>query len=140
MSNHLVVVTGARDWPDGEGLVAMLREGLRQALEGDCENFFVLHGDCRTGADRWARDWADKSFAAQSFPMPAQWDKWGKVAGPMRNTAMAEVASNLDGCGWEVSCHAFGLKDSRGGTRDCVTKLEAHGFTVEKHEAEDARG
>jgi hypothetical protein len=49
---------------------------------------------CAKGADTHGRTWADKfKIPVKSFP--ANWDLYGKSAGPIRNTEMAENADAL---------------------------------------------
>lgn len=42
-----------------------------------------------SGADRWAEEWA-LSHSVYLKIFPAQWGKYGKAAGPIRNKIMAE--------------------------------------------------
>lgn len=53
----------------------------------------VIYGDCR-GVDRIGKDWAQHNFKSY-VPYPADWDKHGKPAGPIRNTEMAKNADAL---------------------------------------------
>jgi len=50
----------------------------------------VVSGKCG-GVDRAGEVWA-KSEKIPVKPFPANWDKYGKAAGPIRNQAMAEYA------------------------------------------------
>lgn len=46
------------------------------------------------GVDRFGERWADNNgIDVREFP--ADWDKWGKAAGPKRNRQMAEYADAL---------------------------------------------
>ena len=132
---YAVVVTGARDWADGDAVWGMLNLELAKATRvGGDANFVIIHGACKTGADAIASKWC-KQRREIELPMPAQWDEHGKAAGPIRNNQMALVARCLRDCGWTVTCHAFGLAQSKGGTKDCVKALEARDFNVTIHEA-----
>lgn len=42
-----------------------------------------------TGADQWAKEWADKE-KVKVFEHQADWNKFGRAAGPMRNREMLE--------------------------------------------------
>lgn len=50
----------------------------------------LLNGDCRTGVDRAAREWAEEAGMPISL-FPADWETMGKSAGPIRNRRMAEL-------------------------------------------------
>lgn len=79
-----VLVCGDRNWTD-EG-------AIRQELAKLPEDAVVIHGACR-GADRLAGQIAqelDLSFEEY----PANWEKFGKAAGPIRNEQM--LLSGLD--------------------------------------------
>jgi hypothetical protein len=76
-----VIVCGGRDFHDYYR-VAMVLDRLR-----DIRPFaMVFHGNARGAdacADRWCRE-----RGVGVFPVPAQWAKHGKAAGPKRNQAM----------------------------------------------------
>jgi len=136
---YAVVVTGSRDWADKLAVEKVLVECLRESFEdlSPVQALLVIHGDCPTGADAQAHAWAEYMGSAASLPMPAQWDRDKKQAGPIRNSNIGAVANCLRTCGWTVSCHAFGLAQSKGGTKDCVEKLTNYGFRVTEHEASE---
>lgn len=46
------------------------------------------------GADTWGRMWAEENgIPVKKFP--AEWNKFGRAAGPIRNSQMAEYADSL---------------------------------------------
>lgn len=55
----------------------------------------VIQGGCPTGADLYARMWvyANPWVVGKSFP--ADWEKYGKRAGPLRNEAMIAAGADL---------------------------------------------
>lgn len=54
----------------------------------------VVSGGCPTGADKAAKRYAEiYSYAYKEFP--ADWDKYGKMAGPIRNGQMAAYGDAL---------------------------------------------
>jgi hypothetical protein len=53
----------------------------------------VVSGGAK-GVDKLGEDWANFIKVPVKL-FPAQWDKYGKVAGPMRNEKMAEYADAL---------------------------------------------
>ena len=67
-----------------------------------------------------------------ALAMPAQWDRDGKAAGPIRNARMIEVAVAMQACGWLVEVQAFPLPGSRG-TVDMMERCKRAGFSVIDH-------
>lgn len=115
--NYRILVTGSRDWPDRESVWEELNRQVR--ILGSIE-VVIIHGDCPTGADRFAAEWARVQFVAEE-PHPANWDTYGKAAGPVRNQQMVERGADI--------CLAFPLVQSRG-TRDCMRRARAAGIPV----------
>src|SRR5215213_10210322 len=75
------LICGGRDFND-----AALVEKALNALILHPEDSVVIHGAAR-GADRLAGDWARRHDAAV-IAIPADWDRFGKAAGPIRNSLM----------------------------------------------------
>jgi len=74
-----------------------------------------------TGVDTLGEKWAgEKGIAVRKFP--AEWDKWGRSAGPLRNTQMADYADALvlvwDGIS-QGSGHMLEIALKRGLTLHC---------------------
>lgn len=99
-----VLVTGSRDW---EGQCRVWEE-LDLCLTDAVMNgvrLVVVHGDCPTGADRYARLWVQRRRAvsvAQGYASsvveeryPAQWRLLGKRAGYVRNAMMVDLGADL---------------------------------------------
>lgn len=102
----VVLVTGDREWTDGN----LIRETLalyRPRL--------VIEGEAR-GADRLAK-LAAEDLGIPVDPHPAQWTRYGKGAGPIRNEEMLHARERPN------ACFAFhdDLDHSRG-TKDMVTR------------------
>lgn len=54
----------------------------------------IIQGGCPTGTDAWAR----REGAIYRIPVvekPAEWDKYGASAGPIRNSEMTELGDIL---------------------------------------------
>lgn len=79
----------------------------------------VITGGCRTGADAYARQWA-YARARPFMSMPANWEKLGRPAGPIRNAWLAKFAP-------ATHCLAF---PGGNGTADMVKKARRAGWTV----------
>jgi hypothetical protein len=115
----VVLVTGSREWTDREAV----RTRLAHHDPGhriDHETVLV-HGAAR-GADSIAAEIAVE-WGWTVLPMPAQWDRDGKRAGPVRNRRMVDVVARLGLCGWDVQVEGFPLGRSPG-TRGCLTMAE----------------
>ncbi len=97
-----VIVTGSRNWTD--------EEAIAKALEASKPDI-VIHGNAR-GADSIAHKLS--AGRREIIPMPAQWHRDGKRAGPFRNARMLAVLLALRECGYDVEVLAFPLPDSIG--------------------------
>lgn len=100
-----VIVTGSRDWGDWKTVY--------RALDAVCAEFdlnltpdehgntmpspakiTVIHGACPTGADFIADQWCiGNFFEAEKYH--AEWDRYGKRAGFLRNAQMVEDGADL---------------------------------------------
>lgn len=107
----IVLVCGGRDFSD-KGLVFSTMD---RVLAKHADGLMVLHGSAK-GADLLAEEWC-KSRQVMYVGVPAQWDKYGKSAGPKRNRIMRDV--------WEPkACIAFKGGD---GTRGMIGLMEEVG-------------
>lgn len=80
-----VCVVGSRTFTDRARLFATL-----DALREEIGDFSVISGEAR-GADRFAKEWAhDHGLPYEGYP--ADWQQYGKAAGPIRNRQMVEAA------------------------------------------------
>jgi hypothetical protein len=78
-----IIVCGGRDFDDPltvRRTLFAIHEGPRGPIK------HLWHGNAR-GADTLADGWASE-VGVPCHPTPAQWSKFGKKAGPMRNQAM----------------------------------------------------
>ena len=75
------------------------------------EKYVLIHGGCR-GADKLTEN-AFKKFKYLTIEMHAEWDKYGKAAGPIRNKEMVKLHPDL------FLIFHDDLKNSRG-TKNCV--------------------
>lgn len=113
-----VLLTGSREWEDWD----VLESALKQALQDTDwrEPPTLIHGGAR-GADKMA-DW----FWRRKWRLPvevheAQWDRFGKRAGIIRNQVMVESGAAL--------CLAF-IKDKSRGATHCAGLAEGAGIPV----------
>ena len=110
-----VLVTGGRDYHninDARVIYATL-----DAIHGENEITALIHGDAH-GADRLAAAWAyDNKVDEEAYP--ADWARYGKAAGPIRNQSMVDAKPDL--------VVAF---PGRRGTADCVRRAKLAGIPV----------
>jgi hypothetical protein len=78
----------------------------------------IIHG-AAAGADTLAREWAE-AYGIEHHPFPAQWDKYGKRAGFLRNRQMiAEGKPDL----------VVAFRGGRG-TQDMITQSKKYDIPV----------
>jgi hypothetical protein len=89
-TDYRVLVCGGRDFDDAEKLVDKL-DTIKKESTPDGKKFVLIHGDAR-GADYLANSWAEfHKLKIKKFP--ANWKKFGKAAGHIRNAQMLEEGS-----------------------------------------------
>lgn len=108
-----LLVCGGRDYRDRDRVYAALDK-----VRAKYPDIQLLHGGA-DGADSLAEDWADVSGVGQTVFL-AQWDLYGKRAGPMRNQRMLEE-------GRPDAVVAF---PGGSGTADMVSRAERAGLPI----------
>ncbi len=78
-----VLVCGGRDFSD-----RVLMGNVLKSLHLDWGLGTIIEGDC-SGADRLAGEWA-RHNGVKNQKFPADWQKYGRAAGPMRNQKMLD--------------------------------------------------
>jgi hypothetical protein len=91
---HKVIVAGGRDFNDYEKLSKTL-ENFRNAIwnGNHADEIEIVSGGAR-GADSLGERWAKENHVGVML-FPAEWDKHGKAAGPIRNEQMGDYADSL---------------------------------------------
>lgn len=110
-----VLICGSRDWTDAER--------IRDVLICLGNGTVVIHGGCR-GADRIA-DRQARALGYEVIVYPADWQKYGKAAGPKRNGLMLR-----EGKPDEVIAFRNGVTR---GTEDMVGRARVLGIRVVEH-------
>lgn len=106
-----ILITGSRDWEDEEVIMGALDE------YAGAEDVVLVHGACPTGADAIAAKYAERlGFTVE--PHPAQWNRFKKQAGYMRNVEMVMAGADI--------CLAFIKDQSRGSTHCAQYARMAH--------------
>lgn len=80
----IILVCGGRDYDDRSALHGAL--SVLVHVLGGRDKVIIIHGAAR-GADTLAKRWAENNNVRQ-YGFPAQWDEYGKSAGPIRNREM----------------------------------------------------
>lgn len=89
---HRLIIAGGRDFTDYDLLCDALEEWFYyQTMWG--KEIIVVSGAAK-GADSLGERWAIEN-GHQVERYPADWNKDGKAAGPIRNDKMAKVADSL---------------------------------------------
>jgi hypothetical protein len=112
-----VLITGSRDWED--------RDLIYEVLNGLEAKSTIVHGDCPTGADKMADEWADCQPDIRVERYPADWETYGRSAGPRRNKKMVNLGADV--------CLAFIKNNSRGASGTAKLAEEA-GIKVIRYE------
>lgn len=124
-----ILVTGSRNETSRQRIKAGLIEAAKLAAPDltNIESVRLIHGAAR-GADTIAGAiGVEKGWSVYSCP--ADWNKHGNKAGPIRNAEMVQLALRFEAEDWMVVCAAFPLPGSIG-THDCVRQARAASFQV----------
>jgi hypothetical protein len=109
-----ILVTGSRNWTNDEAILAAFADYAGQDVT-------LVSGACPTGADALAEEIAERFLGWEVERHPADWDRHGKAAGPIRNQEMVDLGADV--------CLAFPLGESRG-TRHCMAAAKRAGIPV----------
>ncbi len=82
-----VLVCGGRSFSD-RGLMARTLAPYKTIPFTEASEHIIIHGDA-PGADTLADQWCDV-FGVRKHVFPANWDKEGRAAGPIRNQRMID--------------------------------------------------
>ena len=110
-----LLIAGSRDW---DVTVDEIHRAIAEHVPRDATITEVVSGKAR-GADRAGERWA-KLSGIPVTPFTADWTKYGKAAGPIRNTAMADYA--------DIAI-VFQRNNSTG-SQDMIDKMKARGKYV----------
>lgn len=119
--SYRILVTGSRDWKNPFTVAKAIQDYWDEVLYHSWSwpgDLVIVHGDCPTGADYWADLWA-KTYKHETDPHPADWDQFGKYAGPKRNKEMVDSRPN--------AVLGFLRPESRG-TKQCLNYAKEQGL------------
>lgn len=84
-----VIIAGSRDFDDYQLLKSKVDKILSNKRK--THQIIIISGTAR-GADRLGERYAKESGFEPPIKMPADWDKYGKKAGHIRNQEMLDIA------------------------------------------------
>src|SRR5262249_42898977 len=118
----IIIATGGRDYilkrPDYQYLTLLhTTEGFSLVITGDAD-----------GADTCVDNWARVSKIDRII-VPANWDKHGRAAGPMRNSRMLDLAMLLSRHQYKMPVAGVAFPGNRG-TSNMVSQLKMRGCIV----------
>jgi hypothetical protein len=114
-----LLVCGDRNWKD-KGLINKVL--LSYWMDAPWETLTIIHG-CAKGVDSLAGE-IGKENSQKILEFPAQWDKFGKSAGPIRNQQMLDKGKpDL------VLAFHDNIEESKG-TKDMVNRAKNAGLEV----------
>jgi len=116
-----ILVTGARTCTEAQKLIVVTAlDAMAMALLLGFDELTIVHGKCKTGGvDLVAHVWAEQRPHATPEAHPADWQRYGRKAGMIRNAEMVESDALL--------CLGFPGRDSVG-TWDCLRKAAKAGI------------
>ena len=124
MKEIRIIIAGSRDFNDYKLLKTSMRDILKNtSLEG-VNKIKIISGTAR-GADQLGERFA-KQFKLEVVKFPADWDRFGKSAGYIRNEEMAKYSVKENNYGMLV---AFWDGESRG-TKHMINLAKKHGLDV----------
>ncbi len=114
------LVTGDRDWVNKEVISERLRHLPR--------NWTLIHGAARGADSIAAHYWTHVAFDGENaaIAVPADWKKWGKRAGPIRNKEMLNKNPDIQ----LVIAFHNDISMSKG-TKDMIQLAIRKGYPVE---------
>lgn len=111
---YRVLVTGSRTWDDAGVIAGALAKHYR-------EGAVLVSGACPRGADALAEEYW-RLLGGLVERHPADWEHFGKRAGPRRNAQMVNAGADL--------CVAF-IRDGSAGASHCAGLARAAGIPTE---------
>jgi hypothetical protein len=108
-----LIIAGSRDFNDYLFLEKEILIFLKKYKKKD-ENVIIISGRAR-GADKLGEQFADK-FRLRKILKPANWKKYSKAAGHIRNEEMAKIATH---------CIVFWNGESKG-TKNMIDNAEKY--------------
>jgi len=113
-----ILITGSRDWTNQNAVFGAIHTAIAD-YDADYTDVVIIHGACPTGADAIA----DTVQFGTIKRYPADWEKHGKAAGPIRNKTMVTAGADV--------CLAF-IKNGSLGATGCALLAEKAGIPTRR--------
>lgn len=125
---YTFIITGGRNNNDVEKINAVIHGCYRASVAFGVNAVFYV-GDCRKGVDKIA---ADAIINHKMIPVVfrANWRRFRRAAGPLRNRKMIDTAINNAEPNDEIILVAFA---GGAGTADCISYAESKGIRILKY-------
>ena len=128
-----ILISGARDYPQIDHAIFLVLDAI------DRQGTKLIHGNAR-GIDKEVAAAFNQHIAmspilranCEVIPFRAEWHKYGRGAGPIRNEEMVRYVVERKKEGHEVICLAFPLepRQPHSGTWDCIDRMEKAGLDL----------
>ncbi len=85
-----VLICGDRNWTDValvEKVILELKDKIKYIVHGDNGELDPITGMVVRGADKMA-GWVCRKWGIKCYAVPAEWERYGRAAGPLRNQKM----------------------------------------------------
>lgn len=132
-----VIVTGWRFWPRSKAyLVHNELTEVRNYLVAHDQQMIVREGQCPyDGVDQYAYEWVltQNNNLVKPHRCPAQWERYGSAAGPVRNQEMVDLGADL--CLGFPQTREPGAKTS--GTHNCLKAARKAGIPIRQFSYEE---
>ncbi len=106
-----ILCCGDRNWTN--------KERIKEVLIGYPKDTTIIEGEA-DGADKLSKEVA-KELGFTVIEVPANWKKYGKAAGPIRNKEMLDLLPD------EVFGFHNNIMESKG-TKNCITQARQRGI------------
>lgn len=124
MKEIRIIIAGSRTFNDYKLLHKTMVDVIRDREFTECSNIRIISGTAN-GADKLGERYAREKYLNLT-EMPAEWDKYGRKAGYIRNEQMAKFATEDDNIGVLV---AFWDGKSKG-TKHMIDLAYKYGLEV----------
>lgn len=115
-----LLVAGSRDYTDKETFNKVMDCFIQENIPGG--DVYICQGGA-TGADRMALEYACR-HEWECLEFEADWEKYGRAAGPKRNDKMTKYVKDHGGMA------LFFWDGKSKGTKNCIESARKHGLPV----------
>lgn len=126
MEKYRIVICGGRHFNDYEQLKTTITNFLKQR-KIEIENVEIVSGHCQ-GADMLGEQYA-KEYGLNLTIFPADWQRYKRKAGPIRNKQMIEYIMQTE----NKAVIAFVSENSKGTKQTVLLAKRAGIFVIETH-------